>query len=139
MKQVSWFGRNPIIPFWTVLALTDYESLENALKGYQVVFHLAGHVSFNVGEYDRCHQINVEGTRNLLKAAGQSGINKKFIYVGACAVFGYSKDPSRIRDEQSQLDTPFDKTNPYAYTKKLAEEEVIKASDEGMDAVIVDL
>jgi nucleoside-diphosphate-sugar epimerase len=66
--------------------LTDYNSLREAVKGAQVVFHCGALVTdwARRNEYER---INVEGTRNLLDAATLAKV-EKFIHVSTSDVFG---------------------------------------------------
>ncbi len=105
----------------------------DAMKGCDLVYHCASKISFNRFNYAESYRINVLGTRNVLDAAYRNGI-KKFAYISACAVFGFAKQKDII-DERSRYAVK--KINTYAYTKKLAEEEVRNYCSKGLDAVIV--
>ncbi|MBI5233297.1 MAG: NAD-dependent epimerase/dehydratase family protein, partial [Deltaproteobacteria bacterium] len=113
--------------------ILDSESLAKGIKGCEYVFHCAAKVSFNRYEIDELTRVNVEGTRRVLKASAEAGV-KRVVHVSACAVFGYSNDPSRVLDEDTKYDVPPESV--YAYTKKLAEDEVRKAAIAGLDTVI---
>lgn len=56
-------------------SLTDQLAVRRAVTGVQGVIHLAAKVSV-VGDWEDYRQVNVEGTRTLLKAARAVGISK---------------------------------------------------------------
>jgi len=111
----------------------DHGKIADAMKGCDFVYHCASKISFNRFDYADSYRVNVLGTRNVLDAAYRNDI-KKFVYVSACAVFGFTKNKDII-DERSRYEVK--KTNTYAHTKKLAEEEVRQYCSKGLDAVIV--
>ncbi len=115
--------------------ITNPKSLSDGMQECDKVYHLCASISFNQSDYDRLYQINVEGTKNILKASIKAGV-EKFVHVSACATIGISDDPLIILDEDSKYDVR-DFSNPYAQTKRFAELEVLKAVDEGLDAVIL--
>ncbi len=80
--------------------LTDSESLREALKGIETVFHVGGGGRLGMSE-DICYAINVIGTKNILDACIEHGAAKKFVYVSTCGVMGNIKNP------------PADETYPY--------------------------
>lgn len=122
------------IPIKKVLGdVTDKSSIENGLKGCDYVYHCAAKISFNRYDYKDLYNVNVLGTRNLLDIALKFNI-ERFIYISACAVFGYSKNREEIKDENSDYKVP--PNNVYAYTKKLAEDSVKKFCSKGLNAVI---
>ena len=51
----------------------DPDSLERAVAGCDVVYHIAGRVSFCPQFPDRLYQVNVAGTRNVVRAARRAG------------------------------------------------------------------
>lgn len=67
--------------------ITDKGSLQDCIQGIEVIYHLAG----QVGEWgvsdERFFAVNVEGTRNLLEAAGEAGV-KHFIFCSTPGVQG---------------------------------------------------
>ena len=70
-------------------SLGDANLIEEALYGVDHVFHLAAFVTFNRYESDEAFRVNVEGTKSLLRASREAGV-KRFIYLSACAVLGFS-------------------------------------------------
>lgn len=127
-------------PFLTGLPLervagdiTDQRCLAPAVSGCNYVLHCAAKISFRRNDYEDLYQINVLGTRNMLAAALQAGV-EKFVHVSACAVFGSARSETELIDENSK--PLIVQRNVYAYTKKLAEEEVKNYVTRGLPAVI---
>jgi dihydroflavonol-4-reductase len=111
----------------------DPASLERVLKGIDYVFHMAGIVSIVPGEEELVWNVNVEGTRNVLKAVKNSGV-KRLVYTSSIHAF------SRAWEGIINEDVPFDPDNPagtYDRTKATATLAVKQAIKEGLDAVIV--
>ncbi|MBA7663048.1 3 beta-hydroxysteroid dehydrogenase/Delta 5--_4-isomerase [subsurface metagenome] len=67
--------------------VTDPESLKTAMSGVEAVVHLVGILRESRGA--SFSGVNVQGTRNVLQAAQDSGV-KRFIHIG---VLGASPDP----------------------------------------------
>ncbi|MCX6356704.1 MAG: NAD-dependent epimerase/dehydratase family protein [Candidatus Aureabacteria bacterium] len=112
------------------------ESFYSALKGCDTLFHCAAYISFDKRDFEKSYQVNVIGTKNVLEAAYRTGV-KKVVHLSACAVLGFSPDGDTILDETAQPEIK--KENIYAYTKKLAEEEVKKYVQKGLDVSIANI
>ena len=100
--------------------LTDGETLGQAVKDVNVVFHLGGGGRMDTPE-DICHKINVGGTRNLLEACLQQGDAERFVHISTCGVMGNIQNP------------PADETYPYqpenmAYSRAKTEAEKVALS-----------
>jgi dihydroflavonol-4-reductase len=81
--------------------LSDPESLKRALAGVEMVYHLAA--VFRRGDLSaaRMHQINAQGTWNLLDAAHRSGTVRRFVH---CSTVGVHGDTGRRpADEEAPL------------------------------------
>lgn len=93
--------------------LTDCESLKQAVKDIDIVFHLAAKLHLNDpspalrAEYE---EVNVVGTQRLAEAAKQAGVSR-FIFFSTICVYGPSQ-PGVIFDESTkpQPDTLYAKT-----------------------------
>lgn len=116
--------------------ISETNILINTLKECDTVFHCAAYISFQKKDFDKAYQVNVVGTRNVLEAALQAGV-KKVVHLSACAVLGFSKDKNIILDET--VNPKIEKDNVYAYTKKLAEDEVQKYVQKGLDVSIANI
>ncbi|MEM6995264.1 MAG: NAD-dependent epimerase/dehydratase family protein, partial [Myxococcota bacterium] len=100
--------------------------------------HVAAKVSTlsaSAGEQRSLYDINVLGTRNLLRAARQAEV-ARVVVTGSFSATGYDPDdPSRPASDERPF-YPFGAVMPYAHTKALAEHETLKAVVRGLDAVI---
>lgn len=118
--------------------LRDPESLRRAVQGVTRVFHMAAKISTATAtpvEQRTLYQINVLGTRDLLRACLEAGV-ARVVMTGSFSATGFDlDDPSQASDETLPF-YPFGHTMPYAHTKALAEHELLKAAAEGLDAVI---
>ncbi len=111
----------------------DKESLLRAFEGINNVFHLAGIISISAGNEDLVHQVNVEGTRNVIEAAMHSGV-KRFIYTSSIHAFKRIPHGTTINEN-----TPIDPAeNLAAYDKSKAEATILVLNKvkEGLPAVI---
>ena len=111
----------------------DPPSLERAMVGVDIVFHLAGIIAIMPGQDELMRQVNVEGTKNVLKAAKNASV-KRLVYTSS--IHALSRDWIGKIDEN----VPFDQYNPageYDRTKAEASLAVLEAVRGGLDAVIV--
>ena len=53
--------------------ILDPASLTRAMQGVEGVFHLAGIISIMPGDDERVYKVNVEGTKNVIRAAREAG------------------------------------------------------------------
>ena len=82
------------------------------------IIHAAGLTDQSVVGYQRYHEVNVDGTQNLIDLAVKNGV-EKFIYVSTANVFGYGSS-LQCGDESSEMKYPFTKSN-YAISKRVAQ------------------
>ena len=113
--------------------ITDPESCERAMpEGVDAVFHLAGNTShWKLGD-DRQTKVNINGTRNMVKAALKRKA-KRFVYTSSIAAYGFQ--PGLITEETtSNADNYWIN---YFRTKRQAEIEVHRGIESGLDAVML--
>jgi len=84
--------------------IRDFESVERAVEGVEVVFHLAAKVT-DWAPKELFYRINVSGIRNICEASLRKGI-KRFVEVSTNDVFGLRED------------VVIDETFDYAYWEK---------------------
>ena len=72
--------------------LNDVQSLKTASQGIDRVYHCAA-LAADWGAWETFHAANVEGVRNLLKAAMEAGVSK-FIHVSTTDVYGHPDYPA---------------------------------------------
>lgn len=113
--------------------ITDVESIKKGMQNCDYVYHVAAFISFNKYDYDKLYPINVLGTRNVVDAALELGI-QKLVHTSATATIGISKSKNILLDESSSC---ICENDVYAQTKRLAELEVLQACKKGLNAVIV--
>ena len=95
--------------------LEDQESLQKAVKGKEIIFHL-GAVVLDQSPPELLHKVNVLGTKALLKAFKEEKSMKKFVFVSTWGVYGYQVKPKPMTEDQ-----PFDPTTDYHKSKVDAE------------------
>ena len=113
--------------------IRDFEAVKKAVSGCEIVFHLAGIISYWSKQNSIQFEINVNGTKNVVKACLEEKV-KRLIHTSSTAAVGFN--PGGLADEK----TEFNLGNlgiSYCDTKYLAEKEVQKGVKEGLDAVIV--
>ena len=64
-----------------------YPSLEKAFRGAELVFHVAGVNRMCVPDPAEMYRVNVDGTRNVLKAAAAAGV-RRVVYTSSAATIG---------------------------------------------------
>jgi dihydroflavonol-4-reductase len=113
--------------------LLEPESLLNLCEGADVVFHLAAQIAIENSSAEHIYETNVEGTKNMIKAANSTGV-RKFIHFSSIHAFQIGS-PGLLLEESRPL-VESNKTI-YEYTKAEGEREVMKAVKEGLNAVIL--
>lgn len=114
--------------------LTDPESVRAAMAGCRRVFHVAADYRLWTRDPSELYRSNVQGTRNVLEAARQAGV-ERIVYtstVGALAV-SYNGHPA---DERTPVRLT-DMIGHYKRSKFLAEAEAVAAAKQGLPVVIV--
>jgi dihydroflavonol-4-reductase len=114
--------------------LLDPESLDRAFQSADVVYHLAAHISITGDEDDLIYRVNVEGTRNVVKACERAGVRRLVHFSSVHAYHQYPAD--QTIDEQRPL-ADLDGELAYDRSKARGELEVLEGVKRGLDAVIV--
>ncbi|BAU65215.1 hopanoid-associated sugar epimerase [Stanieria sp. NIES-3757] len=109
-------------------------NLSQQMQGCQVLFHVAAHYSLWQASKKQLYQDNVLGTRNLLQAAHQAGI-ERIVYTSSVAAIGVGKNGIPVNETyQSPVNQL---VGDYKKSKYYAEQEAVKACKLGQDLVIV--
>jgi dihydroflavonol-4-reductase len=123
------------VPFESAIGdLTDTDSMREAFRGCEVVFHLAAVADYWRADKDWMFKINVEGTRNVLQAARDAGV-RRVVFTSSAAAVGLPADDTPA-DESVPFNLPPEQF-PYGYSKVLAEDVVQEAVANGQDVVTV--
>jgi len=119
---------------WCIGDLENTPLLDDYISECNVVVHVAGLVSFQNSDKQKLIDVNVNGTANLVNVSLSNSIDK-FLYVSSIATLGRNST-KEIVDEESYFKNSKIESN-YAISKYLAEQEVWRASNEGLSVVIV--
>ena len=109
--------------------ILDSELLEKITKDVDGVFHQAALASVqeSFAKPEEYHNVNVNGTENILKLAKQFGF--KVVYASSSSVYGNPKNiPVKESDERNPI-------NPYAETKLKDEELAVSYSKLGVNVI----
>ncbi|MEE9294090.1 MAG: NAD-dependent epimerase/dehydratase family protein [Phycisphaerae bacterium] len=118
-------------------ALCDHvKSLQSAMTGCDIVYHLAARISFDAAELEQLLQINAGGTRNVLMAAKAASVVRTVVVSSACTI-GLSHHGDRLLDESARCDQSLPQRNPYMRSKLAAEAHAFEAARAGQDVVVV--
>jgi len=110
-------------------SIENIDLLEKETKNVDGVFHQAALASVqdSYSKPDEYHNVNVNGTENILKLAIKN--NFKIVYASSSSVYG---NPERIPIKEEDSKNPI---NPYAETKLKKEELAIKYSEMGVKVI----
>ena len=119
---------------WVMGDVNDIPSLETAIEECSKILHCAAVVSFQPAELELMRKVNIEGTANVMNVALSKGI-KKLGYISSIAALGRNSTQGIVDEECYFKATKLDSN--YALSKYYSEQEVWRASEEGLDVVIV--
>jgi dihydroflavonol-4-reductase len=114
--------------------LRDLGSLIRGMAGCEVVFHVAADYRLWAINGKELYDSNVEGTRNILQAARESGI-RRVVYTSSVATMGFGNN-GHMTDESGPVSLS-DMVGDYKRSKFLAEQAVIDAAKSGQNVVLV--
>jgi dihydroflavonol-4-reductase len=112
----------------------DPISLSYAMRGVNMVYHLAGIISILPGKNELMRAVNVTGTVNVARAAREAGVHR-LVYTSSIHALG--RPPMGTCIDES---IGFDPDNPageYDRTKAAASLALLAEVEKGLDAVLV--
>lgn len=118
---------------WIEGDILDLVCLDENIVTDAEVYHCAGLVSFHSSDFQNLMKINREGTANIVNVCLSKNV-KKLCYVSSTAALG-SKQDGLINESDLWKKTPT--TSSYSISKYLAEKEVWRGIEEGLNAVMV--
>ena len=134
-RKSSNLGNLEGIPAATVVGdLSEPEGLKSALGGCDAIVHVAADYRLWIPDPASMYRANVDGTRELLRLARESAV-KRFVYTSSVATMHFRTDGIVINE-----DTPVslaDMVGHYKRSKFMAEQEAIKAAQDGQQVVIL--
>ena len=110
-------------------SILNMELLEKQSQNIDGIFHQAALASVqdSFSKPDEYHDVNVNGTENILKLAKKNDF--RVVYASSSSVYG---NPERIPIKESDKKNPI---NPYAETKLKKEQLAIKYSEMGVKVI----
>ncbi len=119
---------------WVQGDVLDVTFLHKELKGIKQVIHAAAVVSFDPSDTALIEKVNVEGTKNVVDAAIENKV-ESFFFVSSIAAIGRDENVDIIDESTKWVES--DLNTPYANSKYMAELEVFRAQEEGMNVLVV--
>jgi len=114
--------------------LCDPESIDRAMAGCDVVFHVAADYRLWVRDPAQMYRANVEGTQTILQAARKNRV-RRVVYTSSVATMGFTVKNLSV-DESSPVSLE-NMIGHYKRSKYMAEEVAIAAGRDGIDVVVV--
>jgi len=119
---------------WRDVDLNDVLSLDELLNEITAVYHCAALVSLNNSDRNELLKVNVEGTANLVNACIDKKI-ESFCFVSSIATIQNQDIKTDLDENVLWKSKPNE--NVYSLSKYLAEQEVWRGMEEGLNVVIV--
>ncbi len=137
-KVFSYYTDNVTDTFSKILwykgDITEVPAMMTYFESITQVYHCAALISFDPKDYREMRKVNIHGTAILVNLSIAAGV-KKFCYVSSIAAIG--EHPKEGLTDESIEWGGNEKNHGYAITKYGGEMEVWRASQEGVDVVIV--
>jgi len=116
----------------------DVALLRREMEGCDWCFHVAASYHLWLRNYKPMYAANVDGTRNVLEAAGKAGCHR-IIYTSTVGCIGLPKVENTVVIPATELQTTTEEelTNHYKRSKWQAEEIAFKLARAGLPVVIV--
>src|SRR5215467_5595077 len=115
--------------------LRDPASIEKAVSGCDVVFHVAADYRLWVRDPEQMYRSNVEGTRTLIEASRRQGV-RRVVYTSSVATMGFTSNGHGPANESSPVSIA-DMIGHYKRSKFMAEQVAFEAAQSGVDVVVV--
>jgi dihydroflavonol-4-reductase len=119
---------------WRNADILDSVALEEALQGITHVIHAAAMVSFNPALEKKIFDVNVTGTRHVVNACLANNI-ERLVHISSVAALGRQKGQVKIDESNKWIESSVNST--YAKSKYMAELEVFRGHEEGLNTVLI--
>lgn len=118
---------------WHTGDVTDYQSLSDAVENMDLVIHSAGLVSFLPKDQKQLLEINTQGTANVVNVMLEKGI-KRLAFISSVAALG--RDVAQPLIDENFKWVSSDLNTPYGISKHMAELEVWRGCQEGLEVMV---
>lgn len=112
-------------------SVTDAEAVARAIDGVDAVYHAAGMVSREKGNNGPMYAVHVEGTRRVLAACLDAGI-ERVVVVSTSGTIGVGEDAHFMAHESSPVPWELIRQWPYYESKAFAEREIAHFVGKGL-------
>jgi nucleoside-diphosphate-sugar epimerase len=119
---------------WFQADITDVPTMISAFIDVKKVYHCAAFISFNPKDYIEMRKVNIHGTAIIVNLSVDAKV-EKLCFVSSIASVGNALNGDLITEE-SEWNKELDNSG-YSITKYGAEMEVWRASQEGVEVIIV--
>lgn len=116
--------------------ILDPQSLRNAFKGVEQVYHLAAHISIQQGESEILERVNVQGTRNVMKACRLEGV-ETLVHFSSIHALNLEPLDQPVTEENPLLDAQDGNGADYDISKASADSLVRQSDDEDLSTRII--
>jgi dihydroflavonol-4-reductase len=114
--------------------LRDLDSLTQAFRHADLVFHLAGLITVSGSDWTHAEQINTLGTRNVVDACLKDKVNRLIHF---SSIEALQQKPLNIPVDENRPLVISSEAPPYARSKAAAEMEVQSGIQRGLDAILI--
>ena len=119
---------------WISSDILDIIHLNEIITEGSMVIHVAGLVAYDPKQKERIFQVNEEGTANVVNTA-LANKARKVVHISSIAALGKKKSGATIDETALWVNSP--SNTVYATSKYLAEQQVWRAQEEGLDVTIL--
>ncbi len=112
----------------------DLASLKGAFQGSKIVYHLAASISLNAQSGPMMQAINVIGTRNVVTACLECGVQR---LIHLSSIHAIEQKPFSTPVTEDRPLAISSQVSPYDLSKALSEIEIQRGIKQGLDAIII--
>ncbi|MDP6443052.1 MAG: NAD-dependent epimerase/dehydratase family protein [Pirellulaceae bacterium] len=113
--------------------ISQRDTLRSATRGCQVVFHVAGMISYRDRDRRQLFEINAAAPRRIVEAAAAAGV-ERVVLTSSTAAVGICRPGEQPLDEAAEFRRGY-QANPYMASKRAGEDDVLTFPDADVVAV----
>jgi dihydroflavonol-4-reductase len=114
--------------------ISDSDKMSQAAQGIELIFHLAGLISYRKSALSKQQATNIEGTKNVMQAALDNGV-KRVVHTSSIAGMGIP-EPGIVADENIVYNLD-GKGLTYCDTKHAGETVVMEYHNQGLPVIML--
>ena len=114
--------------------INNSDELTEAFASTDAVVHCAALVSFDQNSRDLLFETNVEGTASVVNACIAAGV-KNLVHISSVAALGRKEGTNNLTEDSEWVESTAN--TDYAVSKHLAENEVYRGMEEGLNVALI--